>query len=227
MVVLAAHPGRSLFLRSRRRSRRRPTGRDQGAAPDPHDLCDHRPAHRTRLDLHLGQGHVEPRSICRQRTGARRHRGSRDRRHVHHGRPRIRSRHPSRRAPRADREIRCHPAELAFTTVRPLRWNLHRPGGRHRPASPTHEEIGMSVDTAPPATPEQSSRPWGARFLETVLTQRIALLGVLIVIVVGVLIYMSNAGYLTGDYDFDYMSATLIDAVPLALLGFAELIVIV
>ncbi|MGY4650748.1 ABC transporter permease [Mycobacterium sp. URHB0021] len=85
----------------------------------------------------------------------------------------------------------------------------------------------MSVDTAPPATPEQSSRPWAARFLETVLTQRIALLGVLIVIVVGVLIYMSNAGYLTGDYDFDYMSATLIDAVPLALLGFAELIVIV
>ena len=39
--------------------------------------------------------------------------------------------------------------------------------------------------------------------------------------------YMSANGYLSGDYDFDYMSASLIDAVPLALLGFAELIVIV
>ena len=53
------------------------------------------------------------------------------------------------------------------------------------------------------------------------------LLGVLIVVVVIVLMYLSANGYLTGDYDFDYMSATLIDAVPLALLGFAELIVIV
>jgi ribose/xylose/arabinose/galactoside ABC-type transport system permease subunit len=86
----------------------------------------------------------------------------------------------------------------------------------------------MTVDTAPPATPEQTpSRSRAARILELVLTQRIALLAVLIVVVVAVLIYMSNNGYLTGDYDFDYMSATLIDAVPLALLGFAELVVIV
>jgi ribose/xylose/arabinose/galactoside ABC-type transport system permease subunit len=85
----------------------------------------------------------------------------------------------------------------------------------------------MTVDTAPPPTPEQTSRARSSRILETVLTQRIALLAVLIVVVVAVLIYMSNTGYLTGDYDFDYMSATLIDAVPLALLGFAELIVIV
>ena len=40
--------------------------------------------------------------------GARRHRGSRHRRHVDHGRPRLGARHASRRAPRADREIRCH-----------------------------------------------------------------------------------------------------------------------
>jgi ribose transport system permease protein/erythritol transport system permease protein len=53
------------------------------------------------------------------------------------------------------------------------------------------------------------------------------LLGVLIVIVVGWLMYLSANGYLNGDYDFDYMSATLIDAVPLALLAFAELVVIV
>ena len=32
--------------------------------------------------------------------------------------------------------------------------------------------------------------------------------------------------YLTAPYDFDYMSAALINAVPLAMLGFAELFVI-
>lgn len=59
------------------------------------------------------------------------------------------------------------------------------------------------------------------------LTQRIVLLAVLIVVVVGWLMYLSANGYLSGDYDFDYLSASLIDAVPLALLGFAELVVIV
>ena len=33
-------------------------------------------------------------------------------------------------------------------------------------------------------------------------------------------------GYLTAPYDFDYMSASLINAVPLAMLGLAELLVI-
>ncbi|AQA06605.1 serine protease [Mycobacterium sp. MS1601] len=63
--------------------------------------------------------------------------------------------------------------------------------------------------------------------LEAVLTQRIVLLGILIVIVVGWLMYLSANGYLSGDYDFDYMSAVLIDAVPLAMLAFAQLVVIV
>ncbi|MCV7181175.1 ABC transporter permease [Mycolicibacterium murale] len=39
--------------------------------------------------------------------------------------------------------------------------------------------------------------------------------------------YLSANGYLSGDYDFDYMSAVLIDAVPLAMLAFAQLVVIV
>jgi len=85
----------------------------------------------------------------------------------------------------------------------------------------------MSVDTALPTGAESAAHRRANRLLEAVLTQRIVLLGVLIVVVVIVLMYLSANGYLTGDYDFDYMSATLIDAVPLALLGFAELIVIV
>ncbi|MET0701297.1 MAG: ABC transporter permease [Mycobacterium sp.] len=85
----------------------------------------------------------------------------------------------------------------------------------------------MSVETAPATTEQPRPRPRAAKILEAVLTQRIVLLAVLIVGVVAVLMYLSANGYLTGDYDFDYMSATLIDAVPLALLGFAELVVIV
>jgi ribose/xylose/arabinose/galactoside ABC-type transport system permease subunit len=85
----------------------------------------------------------------------------------------------------------------------------------------------MSVDTALPTREKPAAHRRANRILEAVLTQRIVLLGVLILVVVIVLMYLSANGYLTGDYDFDYMSATLIDAVPLALLGFAELIVIV
>ncbi|BBZ27640.1 ribonucleotide-diphosphate reductase subunit alpha [Mycolicibacterium madagascariense] len=85
----------------------------------------------------------------------------------------------------------------------------------------------MSVETpAPPATAPAGRRRVD-RVWEAVLTQRIVLLAVLIVVVVGWLMYLSANGYLSGDYDFDYLSASLIDAVPLALLGFAELVVIV
>jgi ribose transport system permease protein/erythritol transport system permease protein len=85
----------------------------------------------------------------------------------------------------------------------------------------------MSVEASAPAVDEPAARRRIDRIWEAILTQRIVLLAVLIVIVVGWLIYMSANGYLTGAYDFDYMSASLIDAVPLALLGFAELVVIV
>ena len=86
----------------------------------------------------------------------------------------------------------------------------------------------MTAETAaPPATPKPAGRSRADRILEAVLTQRIVLLGILIVIVVGWLMYLSANGYLSGDYDFDYMSAVLIDAVPLAMLAFAQLVVIV
>ncbi|WP_199255657.1 ABC transporter permease [Mycolicibacterium mengxianglii] len=86
----------------------------------------------------------------------------------------------------------------------------------------------MTADTAaPPAPPKPDARSRADKLLEAVLTQRIVLLGILIVVVVAWLMYLSAGGYLSGDYDFDYMSAVLIDAVPLAMLAFAELVVIV
>jgi ribose/xylose/arabinose/galactoside ABC-type transport system permease subunit len=78
--------------------------------------------------------------------------------------------------------------------------------------------------------PEQEGRPKdegiGARLLRALLTQRIVLLAVLIVVVVTTFFIQDAGGYLTAPYDFDYMSASLINAVPLAMLGLAELLVI-
>lgn len=85
----------------------------------------------------------------------------------------------------------------------------------------------MSVEASVPTVEKPVGRRRVERIWEAILTQRIVLLAVLIVIVVTWLIYLSANGYLSGSYDFDYMSASLIDAVPLALLGFAELVVIV
>jgi ribose/xylose/arabinose/galactoside ABC-type transport system permease subunit len=65
-----------------------------------------------------------------------------------------------------------------------------------------------------------------AKILRVLLTQRIALLAVLIVIVVATFFINDAGGYLTAPYDFDYMSASLINAIPLAMLGLAELLVI-
>ena len=62
--------------------------------------------------------------------------------------------------------------------------------------------------------------------MRALLTQRIALLAVLIVVVVVWFFVLDAGGYLTASYNFDYMSASLINAVPLAMLGLAELLVI-
>jgi ribose/xylose/arabinose/galactoside ABC-type transport system permease subunit len=89
----------------------------------------------------------------------------------------------------------------------------------------------MSTTTAPPSqSPSPSATPrtesTGGRLLRVLLTQRIALLAVLIVVVVVNFMIQDAGGYLTASYDFDYMSASLINAVPLAMLGLAELLVI-
>jgi ribose/xylose/arabinose/galactoside ABC-type transport system permease subunit len=78
--------------------------------------------------------------------------------------------------------------------------------------------------SAPPAS--RRSESVLARVLRALLTQRIVLLAVLIVLVVVYFMLLGAGDYLTASYDFDYMSAALINAVPLAMLGFAELIVI-
>src|SRR3954463_2790794 len=84
--------------------------------------------------------------------------------------------------------------------------------------------------TTPPAAPQQkpeaAGESTGARILRVLLTQRIALLAVLIVVVVVWFFVLDAGGYLTASYNFDYMSASLINAVPLAMLGLAELLVI-
>jgi len=90
----------------------------------------------------------------------------------------------------------------------------------------------MSAPTATPpaAAPQRENAPQGeglaSRVLRALLTQRIVLLAVLIVVVVVVFMINDAGGYLTAPYDFDYMSSSLINAVPLAMLGLAELLVI-
>jgi ribose/xylose/arabinose/galactoside ABC-type transport system permease subunit len=85
-------------------------------------------------------------------------------------------------------------------------------------AGPGDEESGSP-------TPERGASPL-ARVIRSLLTQRVVLLAVLVVAVVVYFILLGQNDYLTGAYDFDYMSAALINAVPLAMLGFAELFVI-
>lgn len=79
-----------------------------------------------------------------------------------------------------------------------------------------------------PQDPEQDRNPGvAARVLKAVLTQREVLLVILIIVVVVWMTLLSSGGYLTGSYDPDYLASTLVDAVPLAMLALAELVVIV
>ncbi|MGE3288045.1 MAG: ABC transporter permease [Pseudonocardia sp.] len=96
--------------------------------------------------------------------------------------------------------------------------------------TPTPTPTATTTATTVPAPAPAGSAPsetTGARVLRVLLTQRIALLAVLVVVVVVWFLVLDAGGYLTAAYDFDYMSATLINAVPLAMLGLAELLVIV
>ncbi|WP_226343674.1 ABC transporter permease [Agilicoccus flavus] len=94
--------------------------------------------------------------------------------------------------------------------------------------------MSTSTQAPTPAGPDPAPRPAaaergdsiGARALRAVLTQRITLLAVLIVVVVLSYVALDAGGYLTAPYDPDYLSASLINAVPLAMLALAELLVI-
>lgn len=67
----------------------------------------------------------------------------------------------------------------------------------------------------------------GSRLLRAVLTRREILLVILIVVVLIWMTLLGYGGYLTGPYNPDYLAASLVDAVPLAMLALAELLVIV
>jgi ribose transport system permease protein/erythritol transport system permease protein len=88
------------------------------------------------------------------------------------------------------------------------------------------EPEAPAPDEQPGAPSPERAESLPARVIRALLTQRIVLLAVLVVLVVVYFMILGANGYLTADYDFDYMSAALINAVPLAMLGFAELIVI-
>jgi ribose/xylose/arabinose/galactoside ABC-type transport system permease subunit len=74
--------------------------------------------------------------------------------------------------------------------------------------------------------PEKAGRGFASRAVETLLTQRVALLAVLIVVVLVVMTVLDSAGTLSGSYNSDYLASALISAVPLAMLGLAQLLVI-
>jgi ribose/xylose/arabinose/galactoside ABC-type transport system permease subunit len=84
----------------------------------------------------------------------------------------------------------------------------------------------MSTSTAQKPTKDAATRSLGSRAVEALLTQRIVLLAVLIVVLLIVMAVLDSTGALSGRYNSDYLAASLINAVPLAMLGLAQLLVI-
>jgi ribose/xylose/arabinose/galactoside ABC-type transport system permease subunit len=90
------------------------------------------------------------------------------------------------------------------------------------PSAPAREP---GPGTTAPQRPSRL-RQLPATLLRALLTQRIVLLLVLLVAVVVTFVVLSRRNYLTAPYDASYMSAALISAVPLVMLGLAALVVI-
>jgi ribose/xylose/arabinose/galactoside ABC-type transport system permease subunit len=81
---------------------------------------------------------------------------------------------------------------------------------------------------APESGPDATEAPgWLHRAVRAILTRRELLLVILLVVVLVWMTTLSYGGYLTGPYDPDYLASALVDAVPLAMLALAELLVIV
>jgi ribose transport system permease protein/erythritol transport system permease protein len=83
-----------------------------------------------------------------------------------------------------------------------------------------------ATSTAEKPAKAAEKRSLGSRALEALLTQRIVLLAVLIVVLLIVMTVLDATGALSGSYNSDYLAASLINAVPLAMLGLAQLLVI-
>ncbi|WP_028933373.1 ABC transporter permease [Pseudonocardia spinosispora] len=81
--------------------------------------------------------------------------------------------------------------------------------------------------TEPAPSPENGAGSIWSRSLRAVLTRREILLVILLIAVLIWMTSLSYGGYLTGPYDPDYLAGSLVDAVPLAILALAELVVIV
>ncbi|MEO6826950.1 MAG: ABC transporter permease [Microbacteriaceae bacterium] len=77
-----------------------------------------------------------------------------------------------------------------------------------------------------PRGPAPKSRGFFSLVLEALVTQRIVLLGVLIVLVLIIMSVLDGMGMLSGAFNADYLAAALINLVPLAMLGLAQLLVI-
>ncbi|GAA4427904.1 sugar ABC transporter permease [Georgenia halophila] len=80
--------------------------------------------------------------------------------------------------------------------------------------------------SAPVEAPGERQESLVSRVLRALATQRVVLLVVLLAAVVAVMFTLDAAGQLSASYNFDYMSAVLINAVPLTMLALAELVVI-
>jgi len=87
----------------------------------------------------------------------------------------------------------------------------------------------VTTDTQTPDTqaPSRAGRPSAGSMARTLLEDRVALLVVLLVVLLGWFFALSAGGYLVAPYDLSYMASALESMVPLAILGLAQLLVIV
>src|SRR5690606_32002153 len=98
---------------------------------------------------------------------------------------------------------------------------------------PAAQATGEEVMTLPSSTKADPRPDRGAsstparRLLRALLTQRTILLGILLVILLITMFALDGAAMMAGSFSIAYMSSTLVSAVPMALLGFAQLFVIV
>ena len=87
----------------------------------------------------------------------------------------------------------------------------------------------MTTDTQTRDTsaPGRAGRASAGSLARGLLEDRVALLAVLLVVLVAWFFALSAGGYLVAPYDFSYMASALESMVPLAILGLAQLLVIV
>ena len=87
----------------------------------------------------------------------------------------------------------------------------------------------MTTDTQTPGTeaPSRAGRSSVGSMARALLEDRVALLVVLLVVLLGWFFALSAGGYLVAPYDLSYMASALESMVPLAILGLAQLLVIV